>query len=1226
MRVDALQKYRNQLLSAFNAEQLQYLKYDNWSGLLTETDRLYATMFHDWDVLQKDSSDLAEAVQTLEWSVAPYVKDGEKPDAKAQDVAKTVTDALWKRTPHAPGTYSHSFPQLINALVHALFRGYNVHEIEWVNADGLVYPAAFHQLPPQFMRWEDRAGQVDRLLFIPDGETDAPRPFPKNKYLVALNTSGPDHPLFNAMYYSLIAWYGAYKFGLGWFMEYCQKYGMPKLVFHYESESDRRQLEKDLAEERVLNNILLKGDRAVDIANAPASGASLPQRELLNLAESQCHKLILGQTLTSDTSQHGGSLAQAKVHAGVQAEVVKKRADFVADVLNSQLIPAIVLLNYGTLDVPMPELRYKIPQEGVTLERVQVVKTALEIRGMKLKKSEVYEFTGFAQPADGDEVFEAASAEGDMAGFAGLLGKGKPQDDTDPDNDPNKPKKNAAVKESEDVEPVSAANAEDDSRRLSEPIPQPDGTKCYTENCQRHGTGSESEVSVEHARSVWKQRADGQETNPIIEIKGVPVNVAVSSGIVDRSAHGALREEFYRAYKDIHGSGYEESRVAWEEKALSVLKTKLSKQKFAEVEAHIKSGRNKMPEIKEAIKNGIIPRPPERSQYKQVPQLSDADINEMLKRRHAYFDRRKAEVLQLIENELGVEKVDESRKSASTYFYTRDGKKIRLSDHYDHVYNSALEKNISFEDSDDDIRRKLRALRSDNVQSAKTDAPTDPAQEWLAPIKAKFLEARKAGASMADIRKMLLTMHPNTKALAKAFANNILAGFAGESEEVDAANPWGCNQYGHRKGHKGGESKKKESDDVYDFDNMEPDERLQKAIDDLGEAEEEDIDWDDYDKAQEVKKIFDPDNHKVPQWRKDRMIQEVGNRVTDALRHLANVNKARRDFRNPNRPTEDDVNHAEEAFGKAVHEWRRFHRARLEVQGWDKKAIDGYLSRWPEYMETAKPTGCNQYKHQPDCDQLGDANIGKTKSYTEDSKKHEDNTRQTINNNVEYAHDDNSRTGGRSEKERSGGAVQRAGQARSHSEQGGDKEDGRQLGRRVLLPESVKRSVQKSLRALGIEDEDAEKRLALTTTAQVQSVLDGRKPAFLEPFQELVEDVYSTLPHDENIRYVAGKVEYCMYNADSVRNVLSSSASGAELDSIVKGLIDDSKSGVILGYGYNFLDNPRGWNVSITANGEEISGFDAPPDITESEYYASERTEDFRRAFPDMEWTFRIKE
>jgi phage gp29-like protein len=528
MKIDALQKYQNQLLSAFNAEQLQYLKYDNWSGLLTETDRLYATMFHDWDVLQKDSSDLAEAVQTLEWTVAPYVADGEEADPKAQAVAKVVTDALWKRTPRKPGTYSHTFSQLLNALVHCLYRGYNVHEIEWVNDGQLVYPAAFHQLPPQFMRWEDRAGEVDRLLFVPDGESAEARPFPANRYIVALNTNGPDHPLYNALYYSLIAWYGAYKFGLGWFMEYCQKYGMPKLVFHYESEKDRKQLEQDLAEERVLNNILLKGDRSVDIANAPASGASLPQRELLTLAESQCHKLILGQTLTSDTSENGGSLAQARVHAGVQAEIVKKRADFVADVLNTQLIPAIVLLNFGSLDVPMPELRYKIPQEGVTLERVQVVKTALEIKGMKLKKSEVYEFTGFAQPAEGDDVFEAASEGGEMAGLAGLLekGKGKPQDTTDPDNEPPKPKKKVKPSTEDDAEPVSAA---------------------------------------------------------------------------------------------------------------------------------------------------------------------------------------------------------------------------------------------------------------------RTDAPTDPAQEWLAPIKKKFLEARKSGASMADLKKMLLTMHPNTQALAKAFANNILAGFAGESEEVDAA-------------------------------------------------------------------------------------------------------------------------------------------------------------------------------------------------------------------------------------------------------------------------------------------------------------------------------------------------------------------------------------------------------------------------------------------------------
>lgn len=497
--------------------------------MLEDTDRLYATMYHDWDVLQKDSNDLAEAVQTLDWTVAPYVGDGEEATPEAQGVAKVVTDALWKRMPQSPGTFGHTFTQLLGALVHGKFRGFNVHEVEWKFDGDMWFPAMFHQLPSQFMRWEYEAGKPDRLLFVPDGETEEPRPFPDNKFIVALNTTGPDHPLYNATYYPLIAWFGAFKFGLGWFMEYCQKYGLPKLVFHYESESDRRQLEQDLSEEKVLNNILLKGDRAVDIANAPASGASLPQRELLNLAESACHKLILGQTLTSDTSEHGGSLAQAKVHAGVQADVVRKTADYVADILNSQLIPTIVLLNYGTTDVPMPELRAKIPQEGITQERVQVVKTALEIKGMKLKKSEVYEFSGFSQPADDDEVFEAAAEQPQQGGFGAQFGKEPPPGGDEPQKGQEEPE------EAKEEEPVSAAKAE--------------------------------------------------------------------------------------------------------------------------------------------------------------------------------------------------------------------------------------------------VR-------------------TDPAQSWLAPLKKELLAARRAGASLADLRKRLVSMRPDTKALARAFANNILAGLSDEGEAVEAANPYGCNQYG----------------------------------------------------------------------------------------------------------------------------------------------------------------------------------------------------------------------------------------------------------------------------------------------------------------------------------------------------------------------------------------------------------------------------------------------
>ncbi len=115
------------------------------------------------------------------------------------------------------------------------------------------------------------------------------------------------------------------------------------------------------------------------------------------------------------------------------------------------------------------------------------------------------------------------------------------------------------------------------------------------------------------------------------------------------------------------------------------------------------------------------------------------------------------------------------------------------------------------DDDPDKPKKKAPAPKEEEdaepVTAAKTDAPTDPAQAWLAPIKEKFLEARKNGASMAELQRMILTLHPRTKALAEAFAKNILAGLRGEeeedvatatareneSEDIEAKNIWGCN-------------------------------------------------------------------------------------------------------------------------------------------------------------------------------------------------------------------------------------------------------------------------------------------------------------------------------------------------------------------------------------------------------------------------------------------------
>lgn len=398
---DAGKKYRAALLDSFDMLDITFLKRASWGGIVAETDRLYSTMLHDWDALQKDCNDIEKAVKCLDWSVTPYVEKGAEVTPEAERAAKVVEAALWKQDAVPPGEYGHNFVQLLGVLCHAIWRGQNVHQIVWRNNGELVYPARFEQLLPQFLRWEMKPGEKDRLLLVPDGEACDPKPFPMYQFIVALNNSGPDHPLYNATYYSLVAWFCAFKKGLGWFMQFCERHGLPKPVIHYDNPEDKESLIAQLNDQRVINAILLEGDRQIEWASVPASGQSLPQRELLSIAEAACHKAILGQTLTSDA---GGSYAQAKVHAGVQADTVLRYAEYVADIINTQLIPAIIHLNFGHTNVPMPELRCKLPQSVANIERAQFWAQVLQIPGMSVLKSEVYDSLGIAMPAQGDDV------------------------------------------------------------------------------------------------------------------------------------------------------------------------------------------------------------------------------------------------------------------------------------------------------------------------------------------------------------------------------------------------------------------------------------------------------------------------------------------------------------------------------------------------------------------------------------------------------------------------------------------------------------------------------------------------------------------------------------------------------------------------------------------------------------------------------------------------------
>ncbi len=96
-----------------------------------------------------------------------------------------------------------------------------------------------------------------------------------------------------------------------------------------------------------------------------------------------------------------------------------------------------------------------------------------------------------------------------------------------------------------------------------------------------------------------------------------------------------------------------------------------------------------------------------------------------------------------------------------------------------------------------DARKRDEVAVAARAQQA-TDGLSRALPAWLEPIKKKLIEARKSGATLADLRKQMLEWHPNTQALADAFADNVEAGLRGESaaETLTAQ----CNQHEHDEG------------------------------------------------------------------------------------------------------------------------------------------------------------------------------------------------------------------------------------------------------------------------------------------------------------------------------------------------------------------------------------------------------------------------------------------
>ena len=405
---------RDRMLEYFEREQLPGDVRSTLSaalnGDLHYQHLLFTAMIDTWPKLQKAIEEIGRKVSVAPWKIHPYAERGEKPDPKAEKVAKEIETLVWGMKPRT-ARMENGLEDTIKALVRGYYYGHAVCEIRWENKDGWK-PHATKTIPARFYGYPYDAGTQDdpedRLMFDPTGMMGGRsfEDFAPNRFLIAIHHGHAGHPSMAAPLRSLAGYWLAAVYGLKWFMSFTQLYGIPWRHAEVADSKDENAVKNALASIGTNGYIVTKPGTKIYVLESAKAGDSLPQKALIELADQQCDQFILGQTLTSSVSKDGGSRALGDVHQDTLDGVVDGVADFVGGVLTHQLIPAIVALNWGdSLEDELPEMwakREDVKDEQSLAERDE--KIGITTGKVPVSKSWFYERHGIPMPADGDEV------------------------------------------------------------------------------------------------------------------------------------------------------------------------------------------------------------------------------------------------------------------------------------------------------------------------------------------------------------------------------------------------------------------------------------------------------------------------------------------------------------------------------------------------------------------------------------------------------------------------------------------------------------------------------------------------------------------------------------------------------------------------------------------------------------------------------------------------------
>lgn len=348
LRPAAAQRWTLPMLSTITPQYVEQVLRSALSGSHVHQWELFDLMLDTWPELAGCAAELTEGVMSRKVVFRSWEEDGEKPTPSAEE-RKAVASGAIRRMQANAAADENDFDDTLRDLADGWLRGTVCLETDWqmVNAGKLgrlLAPRCTFFAHPSNFSWAQEG-----WLGLKDAR--GVNPLPPHKFLVGIHKARAGSAMGNALLRPLAWWWCAANFASDWLLNLAQLFGLPFRWANHDPNANQQTVDAIC---NMLQNMGSAGWAAfpagttLELKDTGATGDHSPQGDLLDRADRYARMLILGQTMSgSQDSSKGGGKAFGAVEADVKEMRIDAAAKYVAKVINAQLIPSIIELNFG---------------------------------------------------------------------------------------------------------------------------------------------------------------------------------------------------------------------------------------------------------------------------------------------------------------------------------------------------------------------------------------------------------------------------------------------------------------------------------------------------------------------------------------------------------------------------------------------------------------------------------------------------------------------------------------------------------------------------------------------------------------------------------------------------------------------------------------------------------------------------------------------------------------